>query len=268
MKKHIKALKIGAFFLATAMIVGLIVLANLFLGNPVSRLMAYNAGKKYIADNLADGGYVIESVNYDWKSGGGYSIRLSSEKQIDGSFYLDTDMLGRITDDMSYYVTDGINTAYRLSSEYDDAVNYVASHTDLPFEVYNVWGRLVFREDIPVEGFPTAFGEDITISSLEANRMYNVEDLGEKIGEISFYFAGDVVLNSDEAAEFLLKFKESCDGFGVKFRCVSMIGSGVHFEELPYEDIYENGLPERIEAADKRLDDYFTELDIRKGLAD
>lgn len=261
MKKHIKALKIGAIFLATAMTVGLIILANLFLGNPVSRLMAYNAGKKYIADNLDGDGYVIESVNYNWKGGGGYSIRLSSDKLIDGSFYLDADMLGRITYDMSYYVTDGINTAYRLSSEYDDAVNYVVSHTDLPFEVYNVWGRLVFREDIPVDGFPTAFGEDITISSLEANRMYNVEEFGEKIGKISFYYVTDVVMTYDDAAEFLLKFKEACDNYGVKFRVVSFIGSSVRFEELGYEDIYEEGLAERIQAAEQMLEAYFAGMD-------
>lgn len=246
MKKHIKALKIGAFCLATVLTLGLIILANLFLGNPLSRLMAYNAGKKYIAENLSGDGYKIEYVNYNWKDGGGYSVRLGSDKLIDGGFYIAVDMLGRVKYDYSYIVSNGTNTAYRLNNEYDESLNYVVSHTDLPFKDCDVWGRLMFREEIPIDS-PLEGIDDIPISSLKVNGLYNVQDFGAKIGVVTVYILGEDVISCEDAAEYLLKFKESCDSFGVKFHSIGFTGN-LSFKGLKYEDIYADGLPERIKA--------------------
>lgn len=261
MTKSIKVLKIGAFCLATAITLMLIILANVLLGNPVSRVLAYNTGKKYIAQSLTGTDYRIDAVKYNWKVGGGYSVMLETDEQIDGDFYLSTDMLGRITYDYSYLVTDKINTSYRVESEYDNAVNYVVSHIELPFEPYNVWGRLLFREEIPVDGYPNGIAEDISISSLEVNKLYNVQDFGEKIGAVKIFLRTDCNdITYDNAAEFLLKFREACDDFGVKFYSIGFAGN-ISFEGLLYEDIYEDGLVERIKEAEKSLDDYYMTMD-------
>ena len=254
-------MKIGAFCLATAITLALIIFANLFLGNPASRLLAYNAGKKYISQSLPDADYRIEAVNYNWKAGGGYIVSLISDSQIDGDFKLSTDMLGRITYDYRYLVTNKSNTAYRVENEYDSAVNYVASHTELPFKPYAVWGRLMFREEIPADGHSKGITEDISVNELEVNKLYNVSDFGEKIGAVTIYLeTGGDGITYDEAAEFLLRFREACDDFGVKFRSIGFTGE-ISFEGIKYEDICADGLTERIKEAEKSLNEYYSAIE-------
>ena len=50
MKK--KYFKIVAFVIAMILVAGLAYIANAFLGNPISKLLATNTAKKYIAENL------------------------------------------------------------------------------------------------------------------------------------------------------------------------------------------------------------------------
>lgn len=260
MTKSIKALKIVAFFAATAITLMLIILANLLLGNPVSRVLAYNTGRKYISQNHAGTDYRIEAVNYNWKEGGCYSVMLKTDEQIDGDYYISVDMLGRITYDYSYLVTDKINTSYRVESEYDNAVNYVISHTEMPFEPYSVWGRLMFIEEISVNEYSKGITEEISVNELEVNKLYNVSDFGEKIGAVKVFLKTEQEITYGEAADFLLKFRQSCDDFGVKFRSIGFAGN-ISFDGFLYEDIYAEGLEERIKEAEKSLSDYYAETD-------
>ena len=62
-----KILKIVAVLCASALLVGIGFVSNMFLGNPISYYLAYNSAKKYIEENYKDTDYQVERVAYNFK---------------------------------------------------------------------------------------------------------------------------------------------------------------------------------------------------------
>ena len=120
MKK--KILKIAAFVLALALIVGVCVFANSLVGNPISKLLATKTAEKYLEENHPGKDYQLDGVTFNFKTIC-YNAHFSSPSSPDSSFSLMLGMDGKIIHD--YYennVLVGWNTARRLSDEYRAAV--------------------------------------------------------------------------------------------------------------------------------------------------
>ena len=120
MKK--KILKIAAFVLALALIVGVCVFANSLVGNPISKLLATKTAEKYLEENHPGKDYQLDGVTFSFKLTCYYAY-FSSPGSPDSSFSLMLGMDGKIIHD--YYennVLTGWNTARRLSVEYRAAV--------------------------------------------------------------------------------------------------------------------------------------------------
>ena len=70
---HIKVFKVIAAVIAFLMIAAILLFADALVGNPVSYLIVKNNAEKYIAENYADMGYVLEDVNHSFKFGEYYA---------------------------------------------------------------------------------------------------------------------------------------------------------------------------------------------------
>ena len=90
MKKRI--LKISAFCLAIVLIFGVCWFANGLVGNPVSKMMAGSAAKKYLETNYPNTDYEVQEVSYSFKDGG-YYAHVVTPSSMDGNFTLRISML-------------------------------------------------------------------------------------------------------------------------------------------------------------------------------
>ena len=83
MKK--KVLKILAFVVAIALIIGVSVFANALVGNPISKHIATNKAEKILEDKYSDKDFEIEKIVYSFKDGY-YHVFIKSPSSIDSSF--------------------------------------------------------------------------------------------------------------------------------------------------------------------------------------
>ena len=252
MKKRV--LKTVALCLAIVLIAGVLICANMLVGNPVSHLLARHTAEKHLEENYPGTDYEIEKVVFDFKMGTGYMVYLTSPSNIDGDFYLLVSSLGKLErDTYSSKVEGHMNAARRLMDEYAVLVDSVINTSAYPYTVYSSYGSLNFFDyefDSP---------DFIKMSELENNRIYDVGELGETNGSIHLYIHSDTVTYK-MAAEILLKTREMMDKAGVCFYSISLTltipprdgeatshyGNTIYVNDFLYADIYESGLEERV----------------------
>lgn len=111
MKK--KVLKIIAFIIAIALILGICWVANGLNGNPISKMLAKKAANEYLEANFPDTDYYIEELGFSFKFTG-YYAHVRSESSMDTQFTLEIDMLGNVFYDTYDDVLKGAITARRL----------------------------------------------------------------------------------------------------------------------------------------------------------
>lgn len=239
-----KILKILAILLGVSLLGGLLWFANAMAGNPVSRMLADNDAKAYVAEHYADLDLVRENAGYDFKTGC-YYVKLHSETEDDLYFTLYYGSFGNLTrDGYQRSIAEGGNVLNRLYMDYNRATDDVfAALEENPFfdgEYFHGFGHLI--------------GTDGT--TLELDVDYDVAQMGYTDGELdlSLDFAdGDT--SFERGAEVLLMVKEAFDDADVGFTTINF---GIYNDEgnyayyahgISYDDLYEDGLPERIEAA-------------------
>lgn len=256
MKK--KLLKIGAFCLAAAMIVGLAIFANGLIGNPISYLLARSTAKKHLQNNYAETDYELDSVSYSFKTGGYYAYVVSPSSE-DSSFTLGISSTGKLDySDYEYRVEGRGNTASRLYAQYRDAVQGVLHSSFYPYTLSMGYGRLEFEQE-EGETLPDGFWRK---TDLELDRVYNINEIAKTNGRLVLYVDSDEV-SEGKAAEILLTTKRLFDEVGVKFYSVYFVldyaaeegalrpEGSIRCRDFLYTDIYEEGLAERIREAAK-----------------
>ena len=139
MKK--KVLKVLALVLAIILIIGVGLFANALVGNPVSKFLATKGAEEHLAKNYSDKDFVVEEVNYDFKTGG-YYARITSPTSIDSHFSLSFDWLGKLELDCYDDVTSGWNTAMRLEDDYRNAVKAVTESKDFSEKYFLAYGEI------------------------------------------------------------------------------------------------------------------------------
>lgn len=123
MKK--KILKTVAVIISIVLIVGVCVIANAFLGNPISKHIATNTAEKHLEEKYSDRDFEIEKVIYNLKDGN-YHAFIKSPSSIDSHFTVLIDMWGNLKiDNYEDSVLTGWNTANRLGNEYREKVDEI-----------------------------------------------------------------------------------------------------------------------------------------------
>lgn len=247
--KNKKLLKIAAFITAVLLIIGLCVLANMFVGNPVSRILASKAAEEYLEKNFPDTPYFVDKVDYSFKDGS-YYARILLPGSRDNNFNIGFSPLGeRQYCDYETLVKNRQNTAYRLIDEYSSSAEPIL-RTIVEDGYVNC--NLVFDD-----GSRDTNG--LRTSDLELDGVYDVMELGRQIGCVTAYILTDDI-TPQTAAKYLLDIKKAMDDAGAGFSKVDLTlrwsdgtvldtTQTLYLFDFPYSEIYEDNLAKRIQDA-------------------
>lgn len=263
MKK--KVLKIIAFVIAIALILGICWVANGLNGNPISKMLAKKAANEYLAEHFPGTDYYIQELGFSFKFSN-YYAHVRSETSMDTQFTLDIDMLGNVYFDTYESVTGGFVTARRVEQEYRELTDQIFEDPSFIYKSEIQYGTL---EIYPQEAFDDPHVTDIpeyalVQDELILDKIYDVRELGRQAGHLIVYI-DNRELSFENAANILLDIREIFDSANIPFYAIDLTlrtnGERINFDHFPYEDIYEDGLIERIKAAHEELEAYYAEQD-------
>ncbi len=271
MKK--KILKTVAVIISIVLIVGVCVIANAFVGNPISKHLATNTAEKHLEEKYRDRDFEIEKVVYNFKDGY-YHAFINSPSSIDSHFTLLIDMRGNLgIDNYEDSVLTGWNTANRLGNEYREKVDEILDSQSFPYAVDIGFGDIEF--------IPTEYAKDpsvpdyaIIIEELKLDGEYDINELGSKAGKLTIYI-DDETVSYERLAELILEVKKIFDDAKVKFYALDFVleypknengtkkEGRVEVRDFLYADIYEEDMIERVKASDKGANEYYAEQDVK-----
>lgn len=277
MKKK-KGLKLAAFLVALVLLAGLGWLANGLVGNPVSKLLAKRTAEKRLEEVYGDTDFYIDSVSYSFKDGG-YYAHIKSPTSIDSDFGFRITMGGELKwDDYETSVLSGWNTWQRLDREYRELTDKVFASRQFPFESDICFGGLdKLLPDQDVDEPEVELPEPR--EALVVDKEYDIQKLGKQYGELTVYIQDEEV-TAERAAEMLLELKELMDARGATFYIIDFVlekpkpeedgdwskrsDERVQMLNFRYDDICEEGLVERIGAANEAALAHFAALDAER----
>ena len=274
MKK--KTLKGIAAIAAFEMIIGLGWFSNALIGNPVSKMLAVSTAKKHVAETYPGTDFIIERVSYNFKDGN-YHAFIKSPSSIDTEFSLYITMLGQLRLDTYEDVLSGFNTAQRLEQEYRELTDAVFANPAFPYTCHIDFGTL---EIYPGELLGDPQYEDVPPYALNQNelildKLYDIRELGRQAGHLVIYIDHDTV-SMEAAAEIMVDIRARFDDAGVPFAAMDFTlqyprpeegkrpEGEVSVAQFPYDDIREDGMIDRVKAADQILREYYEEQDAKK----
>lgn len=265
---------------AIAMIIGLAGFANAFVGNPVSKMLAKNTAEKILEIDYKNKDYQIDDVTYSFKDGY-YHAKISSPTSIDSYFYLSINMFGQLKYDNYASITDGYNTADRLNEDYRKLTDPIIEKLRLKYKGDIGYGRLEIRprESIKYEN-SSEIDYDIpkyviAQEDLELDKLYDIREFGKSVGYITFYVDTNDITTKN-AANILLEIKKEFEEAGAPFKAIDLTlrapieetnnqnQEQIDLLEFDTDDIYEEGLVERVKKADKEAKEYYAKLDQQK----
>ena len=246
------------------------IFANAFFGNPVSYLAARVAAESYVDDNYPSLGYEIEDVRYSFKDGS-YHAYVSSEEHVDGDFTVYLNSFGVVQrDDYEYRVAEHGNVADRLFILYMERVDEVLESEDFPYDCHIAFGDLEFDCEVGEEFPETAINRSELVNGAE----YDIDELGKSNGRLVLYVNTDRV-DAEKASEILLDIRQIMNASGVTFYWIDLnlsisdaekaVQTDFSILNFKYEDIYEEGIEERVVAAKERTDAYYERMDAEKA---
>lgn len=273
-------MKFAAIVISIALVVGLLWFANAMMGNPVSHALASRAAKEYLAEQFPDSDYHMERITYSFKDGD-YHAFMVSPSNIDGDFSVSFSMLGEYRWDTYDSVVNRFNTASRLNMEYRKLTDTILNDPALPYDNTSMHS-IMFGE---LEIYPGEAIDDPTIidipeyaivqDDLELNKIYDIKELGAKAGHLIIYVDNETI-TVEEAARIMLDFRAMFDNAGIPFYAMDFVLRHPRTENVPiddeeirvndflYEEIFEEGFTERIEAAISETAAYYAMLDQMK----
>lgn len=273
MKKK-KWLKIGALLAALVIIAGVCWFANALVGNPVSKWLATRTAKAHLEEMYGDTDFEIERIGFNFKDTD-YYAHIKSPSSEDSSFSLRMDMWGNLLmDSYESRVLSGNNTAERLYMEYRALTDTIFESPYYPFTTFITYGDLRVAFSVPEGVEPSAAGY-LMPEELVLDKKYDIRELGAKAGHLVVYVEDDVV-TVERAAEVLLELKDLFDAENVPFYAIDFVleyprkpeggntkEGRVEADGFLYSDIYEEGMIERVSAANDAATAYHAEQDAK-----
>ena len=273
MKK--KVLKIIAFVIAIALILGICWVANGLNGNPISKMLAKKGANEYLEANFPDTDYYIEELGFSFKFSN-YYAHVRSVTSIDTQFTLHIDMLGNVYFDTYDSVTGGFVTARRVEQEYRELTNQIFENPSFPYPSDIGYGTLEIYprealDDPNVNGIPDYA---LVQQDLILDQIYDIRELGRQAGHLIIYVESDTI-SFEKAAQIMLGIRAEFDKANIPFRTMDFVlqlplpeegprpDEEVRVKDFRYEDIYQENLIDRIKAAHEELDAYYAEQDAK-----
>ena len=248
-------------------------LANGFLGNPISAGLGRAGLNRYLQENYSAYDLKTERFGYNFKTGG-YFAYVASDTSIDTAFYINLDMLGQVSyDSFDTWVTGKMNTEQRVQEQYRILVDGVLENPSFPYESDILGGMLDFQQDREV-GDGCDYSYAISMEELIPDKEYSREEIlsfGSRAGILTIYVQEEMV-TVERAAEIMLDIKALFDKANVPFYRMDFVLQYPKPEdgpwpeediraELLYEEIYPEGLEDRIRESHEKIYAYFAELD-------
>jgi len=252
-------------------------IALCFFGNPVSKLLAKNATEKYVAEKYPD--CYITKVGYNFKNGD-YYANVQKEGSTDINFFVYTDWFGNIGyDAYDSYVTEKQNTKSRMMMEYRALLDEALPQDSVDFTLDIFFGDIVYEgiyEKYAYETYSEKIvgmpDEDVIIDG-----EYDYHDLGYKYGHVVLYACHEDV-SIEKACEILLTVKEKLNDKNLGFYSIDFVltkprqkdgmpsedETRINIDYFLWDDIYEDGLGERVQSAHDRLTEYYRQEDAKK----
>lgn len=271
-KKSVK--KIILSLILVVLIAVLAFFGNAFLGNPVSKALAKNAAEQHLAEVYPDSDFEIEHVSFNFKSSN-YNVHIISPSSIDSSFVIMCDMLGKVhTDSYDYGVTKRGNTSLRLTFLYRDAVDSVLEGEDISFDTHIGFGDIEFITSDYVDSPDTPYYALVS-DELVLDKEYDIKELAKKAGHLTVYVYDDTV-TVERLAEMLLELRAAFDKADLPFYVIDFVleypknddgtfkEGRVEVMTFLYEDIYEEGLVDRVSESNQKAVEYYAEMDAVK----
>ncbi|MBR6531793.1 MAG: hypothetical protein IKT61_04765 [Clostridia bacterium] len=241
-----------------------------FFGNPVSEFLLKQNAKEYLAENWPDSEYIIESVGYDFKTSN-YYAEVSLPGSMDNNFTIYGGFNGKISfDTYEDSVVKRRNTAGRIGDEYRETVDKVFDGGTFGYTSDISFGDIEFADSDYAED-ESVPDYAIYTETLIPDAEYDVYDMGRKAGCLTVYVYDDDV-SVEKLAEVLLELKVVMDNEHVGFRAVNCVlehpkgengvqsaSERVEVIRFAYDDIYENGLPERVSKAYNSAKEYYAQ---------
>src|SRR5690625_2316381 len=253
------------------LIIGLLFVNGIY-GNPISKATAKGTAQKYIAENYSDTDYAVYDVHYNFKDGY-YHARIISPSSIDTHFDVRISYNKVVSDSFEHDVLTGWNTWQRVDGEYREMVDDVFEAENFPLTSDIDFGEIVFIDENS-SGNLDEINYGMRLDEFELDKIYDVKKLAETSGHI-VYYAQDEEISFTKASELLLVLKNELDQADIPFYAVDFVlekprtdngtvqdpDLSIHTSNFLYENIYEEGLAERIEIAHTELMEYYDELD-------
>lgn len=248
--------KVIAAVVAFLLIGFILITVNQFVGNPVSKMLANRAAQKYVDEKYSDLNLELEKAFYNFKDGR-YSVRAKSNKSIDTHFDINFTPYGKLNyDSYEGEVLNKYNTWTRIDQEYRDLTDTVFKD-NFPYKSDIDYGQLLDKG----EGF----------SYLELDKKYDIKEMAKKEGKITFYTESEI-RDKKTMTEILFNIKRKFDEKDVPFYSIDLTlekprdeegkyDSDLMIMDFLYEDIYKEGLEERVEKNIKETRKYYEEQD-------
>ena len=213
---------------------------------------AEKAAQKYLSKYHPGSDYEISSSGYDDKDEY-YWVTITSPSSQDSRFSLHYDRKGKLEyNSYENSVTKRVNVATRLSIEYDSAVE-AALEPAAPWDDFRVVGYLYYRtSDVSVDE-PYYLITD----GLELDASYDLTEIGGKHGYLWVHVDVETAEEAtlEELAAILLYVRQTLDETDLSsyhLDCTLDYHHGTssirwEVEDFLYEDIYEEGLLDRLE---------------------
>ncbi len=270
-----KLLKLLALAVALALIAGIAWFANGLVGNPISKGLANRAAQAYLSEVYGATDFYLDRLAFSFKDGNYYAF-VKSPTSVDTEFTLCYDAWGKLRyDTYDSSVLSKWNTLMRLQTEYLTMVKSELNRSVFLSEEDWGGGTLIFWPEFCEVTEPER-DYALYTDDLEIDGIYDVSALGAQAGELTLYVHTED-RSPEFAAQLLLKLKETMAQAGIGFRAVDLTLQMTKPEEgwpdgydgdtdfyilrFPIEDIYPEGLEERLIAANQEAIAYYAARD-------
>lgn len=242
--------------IAILLIVGVLAIGCWVFGNPVSSMIARKTANEYIQEHHADTDYKIKKIDYTFL-GGYYRVEVYSPTKQDERFHLVMNGLGEIvTNNYKKWVENRYTVKVRLIDEYNE-------QGDKAFASENIseGERLDFSLNFLKDGKPfinseyfKAHPNATDVKDLPLNTAECTKEIAAANGVINYRETVNGTPTYEEIARNLLRIKSTADEKDFAFHAIDYTlknsqnnQDAIYVGYIYYEDIYEEGLVERIQ---------------------
>jgi len=247
----------------TILLVLLLFLIPVFFifGNPVSYGLVALSTSIHVAQTQPELDVQIDRIVYDFKHGG-YSVYFVSPTSEDTYFRMGCDGLGRIHLDYSDSATSKYHTLERINQDYREHMDAAMAEEHFSFEVRLSFAEITHQYGNEWGSINKDFGiTDAEVQALELDGEYDFREFAAKYGRITIQILDDQV-TVERAAEILLELKaylekQNIPWYGMDFSLTYDHSEYVILYDFLYEDVYEEGLVDRVQESHEATQKHF-----------